>query len=732
MNESQKSGRLSLRRIKPLFLPNGFRWAFLSSPLALCLPLSLPMWATSAQAEQELVAMPAVVVTATRQESALMNLAGNTGQVSEEEVELLNADHITEALGRISGVNIQRGNGAESLVALRSPVLTGPGAAGAFLFMEDSIPVRAAAFANNNGLAEPHFEMAGSIEVVKGPGSALYGSNAVHGLFNVLSRDPSSELEREIGLTLGSDDLYKVRGTVSNTSGDHAYRISFSGTEDSGWREESGLGQQKLTIRHDYDADDANSFKTIFSVFNLNQETAGFIKSDDPKAYEDSGLMETNPDSDAYRDWWSLRLSTRWDHDMADGGLLSLTPYLRSNEMEFRQHYLPSRAIEENEHQSVGLLAAYYMDVDGGHEVIWGTDVEFTQGSLRQEQERSSYAFFGNKLRQQGVHYDYEVDAVTIAPYVHAEWRLSEKLIATTGLRYEHVRYDYDNKVASGTGLADGSDSQCTDFPHAILPGTYSGPCLYQRPEDRKDHFSDLSPKLGLVYHLADTQAVFANLSRGHRAPQVTDLYRLQNQQEVGEMDSENLDSLELGIRGESGLVSYELSAFYMKKDNFFFRDSAGLNVTDGKTKHRGLEASVMFPFGKSFDLAANYTYAIHKYDFDNASSGVVNGNYVDTAPKHLANVRVGWDFNTDSRAELEWNHVSRYFLDPSNAHEYDGHDVVNLRVNTQINPSVTLNAQIRNLLDEEYADRADFAFGDYRFFPAQGRNIQVGASISF
>jgi len=42
------------------------------------------------------------------------------------------------------------------------------------------------------------------------------------------------------------------------------------------------------------------------------------------------------------------------------------------------------------------------------------------------------------------------------------------------------------------------------------------------------------------------------------------------------------------------------------------------------------------------------------------------------------------------------------------------------------------VHAQVKNLLDEEYADRADFAFGDYRFFPGQDRNFAVGASYSF
>ncbi|OUR72527.1 TonB-dependent receptor [Methylophaga sp. 41_12_T18] len=667
----------------------------------------------------ETVTLDELVVTGTKQETSLMDLAGNTATVNEEAIKLLNADHIQESLSRIAGVNIQRGNGAESLVALRSPVLTGPGAGGAFLFMEDGIALRSAGFANNNGLAEAHYEMAGDIEVVKGPGSALYGSNAVHGLFNILSLAPSAELEREIGFSVGSDDLHKVKGTISDTVGAHAYRVSFSGTDDNGWRDESGYGQQKVTARHDYFADSGDSFRTLFSAFNLNQETAGFIKSSDEDAYEDRSLMETNDDEDAYRDWWSMRLSTRWDHELANGNLFSLTPYVRSTKMEFRQHYLPSRAIEQNEHQSVGVQAAYYVDLDGGHKVIFGTDLEYTEGSLRQEQERASYSYFG-KNRQQGIHYDYDVAATTVAPYVHAEWQLADKFRATTGVRFEHVRYSYDNNVADGTGMADGS-------------ACFAGPsCLYNRPADRDDTFNDWSPKLGLVYRLAETHSVFANLSRGHRAPQTTDLYRLQNQQVVGDMDSEQLDSLEIGVRGDANILSYELTAFYMKKKNFFFRDSAGLNVTDGKTKHKGIEASITIPLGEQFDLSANYTYAEHKYDFDNAASGVEDGNYVDTAPRNISNVRLGWDINSDSRAELEWSHIGRYYLDPSNAHQYDGHDVVNLRANTQITANLAIHAQIKNLLDEEYADRADFAFGDYRFFPAQDRNVQVGATYSF
>jgi len=677
--------------------------------------------ASSMALAEEGVALGEMVVTGTRSETPLLDLAGNSAKVTEDEIDLINADHIQETLLRIPGMNLQRGNGAEMTVALRSPVLTGPGGGGAFLFLEDGIPLRSSGFGNNNGLSEAHYEMAGGIEVVRGPGSALYGSNAVHGLINVLTRAPSVEQEREIDFTAGSDDLYKMKGTVSDTVDEHAYRVSFSGTSDHGWRDDSGYDQQKITARHDYFSDAGDSYKTVLSAFNLNQNTAGFIKSSDEKAYEDSDLMKENHDDDAYRDWKSLRLSTRWDHELGNGNQLSLTPFIRSNDMEFRQHYLPSKAIEENEHDSIGLQASYYMDIAGGHTVIFGTDFEYTDGGLKETQERASYTFFG-KNRQQGVHFDYDVEALTIAPYVHAEWQVAEKWRATTGLRFEHVGYDYENNVADGTGMADGS-------------ACFAGPateCLYNRPGDRDDTFNDWSPKLGLVYRVAEMHSMYANLSRGNRAPQTTDLYRLQNQQVVGEMDSEQLDNFELGFRGDVQRVNYEVSAFYMKKKNFFFRDSNGLNVTDGKTKHKGVEAMAMMPLGEQFDIGASWTYAEHEYDFDNVASGVKKGNEVDTAPNNISNIRLGWNFKTASRAELEWSHTGNYYLDPSNDHSYSGHDVVNLRVNTQVTNNLMLHGQIKNLTDEEYADRADYAFGDYRFFPGQERHFEVGASYNF
>ncbi|PCJ29216.1 MAG: TonB-dependent receptor [Gammaproteobacteria bacterium] len=646
-----------------------------------------------------------LVVTGTRSETSLMDLAGNTGKVSEEEIDLVRADHIEELINRIPGVMVQRGNGQESLTSIRSPILNGGAGAGSFLYMQDGIALRAAGFANVNGLFEVNSEQAGGIEVVRGPGSALYGSNAVHGLVNILTRAPSLELERSIDVSVGPHDLYKLKGTVSNTDGAHGYRLSVNGTHDGGWIDDSGFEQQKMTFRHDY-LGDVNSFQTVFSASNLNQETAGYEVGDD--AYKNTSESKTNENPDAFRDVKSVRLSTRWDHELTDDSYFSITPYFRHTDMAFRMHFLAGTPLEENDHQSVGLLTAYYRDLPNGHKIIAGTDFEYTQGSMTETQTDPT-SYFGGKYIP-GVHYDYEVDAAVIAPYVHTEWQLLEKTRLTVGARFEHTRYKYDNKTADG------------------LFGT----SLY-RPGDRADTFNNFSPKLGVVQSLTDDISAFINLARGNRAPQTTDLYRMRKVSNIAlEADSEQIDSVEIGIRKVGAGIQYEVTAFHMKKKDYFFRTTADDNVTDGKTKHYGLELSAFMPLGQQFDISGSFTYARHQYEFDNATANIVDGNDMDTAPRHVSNIRLGWDFLPQSRAELEWVHVGKYYTDEGNQFDYEGHDLLNLRANYSVNSQVNLYGRISNLTNIKYAERADNNRGTQRYFVGEERALHVGASYSF
>ncbi len=111
-----------------------------------------------------------IVVTAQRQAVAALATPLSIGRVDRDAIELLGATHSSEVLNRVPGVMVQRGSGQESLTAIRSPVLTGAGSCGAFLFLENGMPIRPVGFCNVNEMLEINTEQADAIEVLRGTG----------------------------------------------------------------------------------------------------------------------------------------------------------------------------------------------------------------------------------------------------------------------------------------------------------------------------------------------------------------------------------------------------------------------------------------------------------------------------------------------------------------------------------------------------------------------------------
>ena len=197
---------------------------------------------------------------------------GSVARLDAEEVFDARADHPAEILNKLPGMNIQMNSGQEHLVAIRSPVLTGGAGQGSFLILENGVPVRSPAFGNVNSLFEPHHEVASAIEVVRGPGSAKYGSNAVHGLVNVILPDVGGGSE-----AVGSyGTLGRWRSDVTLDEGEH-WLAAVSLQKDTGWRDNTGVDQQKLTLVGDWILG-AWDTTTWLTASNLNQETAGFAQ----------------------------------------------------------------------------------------------------------------------------------------------------------------------------------------------------------------------------------------------------------------------------------------------------------------------------------------------------------------------------------------------------------------------------------------------------------------------
>ena len=188
---------------------------------------------------------------------------------------------------------------------------------------------------------------------------------------------------------------------------------------------------------------------------------------------------------------------------------------------------------------------------------------------------------------------------------------------------------------------------------------------------------------------------------------------------------SEQLDSLELGWRTEQPSWRADIAAYAMRKRDSVFRDAQGFNVSGARTRHQGVEASLAWALGERWLATLDGSWARHRYDFTFTpvrGEQFIAGNDVDTAPRWLGSMRLRFTPNEDLDLELQWIHQGDYFMDAQNLHRYSGHQLLNLRAGWWLGDQTRLTLRLNNLADRRYADRADFAFGRYRYFPGRGR----------
>ena len=649
-----------------------------------------------------------IVVTASKEDTQILKVGGNISSINSDEIKFINAINPSEILNRLPAVYISQGSGQEHLTSIRSPVLSGGAGAGSFLYLEDGIPLRSPGFGNVNGLMESIIEIGDRTEVVRGPGSALYGSNAVHGLINVITPTPSEE-KKQIIRTQFSDQEFTIDGSYSGPTQKGGIVLNLFWREDNGYSHDESIdqphyGQQKFLFRWD-NSEGINDYIFTLTGTNLNQETKGYVKG--YKIYNNKSISKINPDPEAFRDTYSIRSYFKVIRNYSNSKL-SITPYIRYNEMDFKMHFLPGKPLETNSHKSIGIQSIYSKKIEN---LTWfvGSDIEFTEGKLSEYQASKDVSFGPRLAYPQGPHYDFSIDSKIISLYFNTEWLLNERAVLTAGVRAENVEYDYK-----------------TNIPIGIKGRIQVSP-------NRSDDFTNISLKTSFSYMLKENNFLFTNISIGNRAPQVTDLYRIQSKQVPGGADSEKLESFEIGFRGISiGGLEYEIVGYTMKKEDYFFRDSQGFNVENGLTKHNGIEFNYFKTFGDNFEISGSLSFADHEYDFNHTPNKIVKGNTIDSAPNELANTRFAYLPTMGGKIELEWIRVGDYPINESNAYNYEGHDIFNLRLKRDLTGKTSIGLTIRNLTDERYATRADYAFGSYRYFVGNQREFYFSLERDF
>jgi iron complex outermembrane receptor protein len=674
------------------------------------------------------ITLQEVTVTGTREGQLKAETPATVDIIKADEIRAVRPTHPSQIMGQVPGVWVSVTGGEGHQTAIRQPLSTNP----VYLYLEDGIPTRSTGFFNHNALFEINLPQAGGIEVSKGPGTALYGSDAIGGVINVLTRPAPLKPEAEVLGEMGESGWKRLLVTGGNTAGDDGWRADLNLTDTDGWRTHTAYDRQSGMLRWDRVLSDNATLKTIVTFSNINQETAG-SSSISKNDYENNPTTNYTPIS--FRKVSAYRASAAYEKETGDT-LLSVTPYYRNDDMDYIANwslgYDPTLLNTNN--QSFGLMAKFRKDFAPYRaRIIVGVDLDRSPGAhlekvISSTTTGSGYTKVYTSYTEGAKVYDYDVTYQGVSPYVHGEFSPSEKLRLTGGLRHDEIRYSYDNRLSDGA--------------------TTTGGRYYYRPADTSVKFNHLSPKLGLTYAFNSSFNGFASANHTFRAPSEGQLFRPGAATAAAALVTNTtglkpvrVDSYELGLRGkgEQGLA-YEASLYRMEKrdDILSYKDpvtNATQAVNAGKTLHRGIELGAGMDIAREWRLDVAYSYAKHSYEQWVVNSTTdYSGKEMSTAPRSIANVRLSYApaALNGGRMTMELVSLGSYWLDDANTAKYPGHDLLNLRVNYPVNKAIEVFGSINNLTDERYAENASLSSNNQVFSPGMPRTIYAGARYNW
>lgn len=657
--------------------------------------------------EQALL-IPTVVVSATRETQRLSQTAASVGVISSEELQAAKPTHPANIMSQIPGVWVNVTGGEGHMTAIRQPQTTKP----VYLFLEDGVPSRSTGFFNHNALYEINLPQADRVEVLKGPGSALYGSDAIGGVVNVETRRPSLSPSGEAFLERGDFGYNRFLGSLSNSWGDHGVRADVNLTRTDGWREATGYDRQSGTVRWDAYLSPSTSLRTVVTGSRIHQQTAGASALPDT-VYATDPTRNQTPIS--FRDVTAFRASTTAE---IRGGqtLLSVTPFVRWNEMEMIPNwsltYDPTTYTSG--HHSFGALVRGRRDFDPlNGRIILGLDLDRSPGSRVEHRivPIRTDGVFVDFSRAEAL-YDYAVTFTGISPYLQADADLTDALHLTAGLRYDRMGYSYRTNLEP---LATGR---------------------WQRPPDADLSYAHLSPKLGLAYDLGPRLNLFGNFTRGFRVPSEGQIFRQGRAASTLDLQPVTADSYELGARGELfGRLGYSVTGYRMTVRNdilgFTLPDGTPETQNAGETLHQGIEVGLGIALLDQLRGDVSFSRADHSYEAWSPRPDVdYAGNAMESAPETTLNARLTFSPNRleGGRFALEWSRLGPYWLDPENTHRYEGHGLLNLHASVPLPHDLELIGRVMNLTDALYAETASYtAARGVEYAPGLPRTVYLG-----
>ena len=572
------------------------------------------------------------------------------------------------------------------------------------------------------------------IEVLRGPQGTIFGRNAMGGVINIITKEPTNQASSFFEASVGNLGLQRyaigVKAPVVKdklffgVNGLFQRKEGFQRVDTA--RNPAGIAAPRAIVPDmdingervgDQDSYYGNLYlkwlpsATFDATLNLKAQTDISDASSYFVAVDGEELARANPNT--------IFLSRIGNHERnVLNSALSLN------------YYTPNFTLSSiTTYQQIGLS---YEDIESGgiFHSIDGTRI----GGMGDPQEVYSQEFrirsndTGGRLKYTGGVYAFLQDAFEpttnlaselgpdsyaifrnegtnsgIAIFGQASYKLAHKLEITGG-----IRYDYEDREASFNG---------SDFDFNTGEITYDlrldNGILTENKRDTtvSGDYNALSPKVSITYQLNPASTIYLGYMRGFRAGGIN------AQRLPGELDQtfdpEFSDNYELGFKTNlwRNRVYVAATAFYIQWDDLQFFNLvappftfARENVGDATSWGIELEGSVL-PF-KNMQVDASFGFNETEYNDFSLTGVEVGGNRLSNAPRTTLYLAAQYNLPINDKISFrvrgELRNIGRYFTDIQNDLEQENYSLVSARAGFEF-PQASIYFWGQNLDDERY-----------------------------
>ena len=588
---------------------------------------------------------PAVTVTANRGETPFDEVGSSVTVLTAADLERSGVVYVADALRSVPGLNVVQAGGP----GLATTVFIRGAESGHTLFMIDGIEMGDAIAINSNyNLGHLTVDNIERIEIVRGPQSTLYGSDAIGGVVHIITKKGAGDLQAQLNLEGGSYGTSREQVSAQGAqgmvhyavSGSHYQQDGFStASEASGNDEDDGYRNNTLAARLGIEPNQTWDLNVTGRHTDAagDLDNGGGLGQDDPNHRSDDRetFVKAQAGLNLFDKAWRQTLS------VATTGI----------DRETRNDFDAAHPMDSSDNRFSGekLKLDWQNRVHlGSHQLTFGAETENEKGKSLTKSESS----FG--------------------PFVS---EFPEQEARTTGFYLQ-------DHMAFGNGLAVTLGGRFDDHDRFGSQGTYRG---------------------AFSYHLEDTGTVLrASYGTGFKAPSIYQLFS-----DFGDpgLDPESSRGYDLGVAQTLAAGRVHLGLTYFRNDftdliTFSNATFAYANVAEANSA--GLEFRAAFKPAGQLWISLDHTYL----DSEDESTGLA----LLRRPENKTNLQLTYQFSRHNHFQADVRYVGErddqdFATFPAQRVTLDAYTVVNLAARFRIARHVGIFGRVENLFDEDYEE---------------------------